>query len=239
MSIDDAKTASRMKLRNRMVIHQRDILQFIPKKSWFETCTSGFKIWHVVLLIYLKFRGLWNLPMQRLAKIWETVPSFSLAKGEFFLRGWKLSTQRKGSMYEARCRLKFVAKCRLVSSFFFHFYGARCDGLSNYVQTCWNWDVFQDLVCWHWFWKKNIFRCQMVQPLFLRIQPCFPSDPTVFSSRFSCRCPIPAFLGKSRGENTFWRLTKRRGRRSKESDRKEEESGNGPSEITYFSDIEI
>lgn len=147
--------------------------------------------------------------------------------------------QRKGSMYEARCRLKFVAKCRLVSSFFFHFYGARCDGLSNYVQTCWNWDVFQDLVCWHWFWKKNIFRCQMVQPLFLRIQPCFPSDPTVFSSRFSCRCPIPAFLGKSRGENTFWRLTKRRGRRSKESDRKEEESGNGPSEITYFSDIEI
>lgn len=119
MSIDDAKTASRMKLRNRMVIHQRDILQFIPKKSWFETCTSGFKIWHVVLLIYLKFRGLWNLPMQRLAKIWETVPSFSLAKGEFFLRGWKLSTQRKGSMYEARCRLKFVAKCRLVSSFFF------------------------------------------------------------------------------------------------------------------------
>ena len=51
-----------------------------------------------------------------------------------------------------------------------------------------------------WFadidFEKKICRCQMVQPLFLRIQP-------IVFFRFSCRCRIPESLGKSRRENVL------------------------------------
>ena len=128
----------------------------------------------------LNFGGVY-IPMQPLKRFERRYLHLPCKRWVFFARLNFFSTQRKGWMYEARCRLKFVAKCRLVSSFFFHFYGARCDGrlLTTFkdVETGMYFRIW--LVCWHWFWK-NIYSD-------VRCSTLIPSDPTLFSFQ-SNRC---------------------------------------------------